>query len=51
VAHFRMAPMSDTTSVPRDVTDIGEYAPVSRARVPRSIFNPVGCSVAKYFTL
>jgi hypothetical protein len=43
--------MPGTTSGSHDVIDISEDAPVSRARVPHSVFNPVGCSVAKYFTL
>ncbi len=43
--------MPGTTYGTRDVTDIGEDAPVSKARVPHSVFNPVGCSVAIYCTL
>jgi hypothetical protein len=40
--------MSDTASGSRDVIDISENAPVSRARIPHYVFNPVGCYLAKY---
>lgn len=48
VIPYRMLPVPDTTAGSRELTGIGEDSPV---RKPHQIFNPVGCSVAKYFTL
>ncbi len=50
VSHFRMSPMPGTTCGSRDAIYINKGALFLRARVSHSVFYPVGCSVAKYFT-